>query len=144
LWPVNVDDAKSDVMSSLALQVREGPNVTHFPARLEETVNEEYFSQLTAEHKETRYNKAKVATHTVWVQDRERNEALDMAVLCLAARRLLNPNIRQMFELLAATPAPNPNGEQSSTKQEASAPQPPRPMRPRDPRRVVRSNYLRR
>jgi phage terminase large subunit GpA-like protein len=27
------------------------------------------------------------------VQDRERNEALDTAVLCLAAFKLLNPNI---------------------------------------------------
>lgn len=139
LYPINVDDAKADIMSSLALLVPpkmnhgDGPNVTHFPLHLEEQVNEEYFSQLTAEHKETKYNKAKVATHIVWVQDRERNEALDMSVLCLAAFRVLNPNIRQMTEILASTPVPG--------APEPNAPAVPSPA-PRVARRVGRSGYL--
>jgi phage terminase large subunit GpA-like protein len=77
----------------------------HFPL----SVDEEYFSQLCAEHRETRTNRAGVVTHTVWVQDRERNEALDTAVLCLAAFRLMDGprRVRQMADRLLL-PAPKP------------------------------------
>jgi len=102
LYPVNVDDAKRDVMAGIVLAAP-GPGYIHFPTK----IDEEFFAQLCAEHPEVRYNKSKVATHTIWVQDRERNEALDCAVLCLAAYRILPaPNIRHMLELLAKTPVP--------------------------------------
>lgn len=103
LHPINVDDGKGDVMAALAL-VEPGPGYMHFPLRLD-TVDEEFFAQLCAEHRETRYNKAGVATHSVWVLDRDRNEALDCSVLCLAAFKRLNPNIRQLTERLAAQAA---------------------------------------
>lgn len=135
LYWINTDDAKADVMSSLAL-VAPGPGYIHFPSRLE-SITEEFFAQLCAEHKETRYNKAGVATHVVWVQDRDRNEALDCAVLNLAAHRLLNPNIRQMLEQIEAaavdlqTPAP------------VRAPMPvPVSPPPTTGRRISRSSYL--
>lgn len=130
LYPINVDDAKADVMSALAL-VAPGPGYIHLP----ESVDEEYFAQLCAEHRETRYNKAGIATHTVWVQDRDRNEALDCAVLCLAAFRLLNPNIRQMAETLAKTAPPvDPTAAPAATP---AAP-------PSRERRAARSSYLQR
>jgi phage terminase large subunit GpA-like protein len=134
LWPINVDDAKTNVMDSLALPV-EGPGYMHFPV----SVDEEYFAQLCAEHRETRYNKSGIATHVVWVQDRDRNEALDTAVLCLAAYRLLNPNIRQMAEMLAATPLPGAPAPASvaPSRTPAQSPAPPASMR-----RVARSAYL--
>lgn len=106
LYPINVDDAKAEVMASLNLGTP-GPGFWHFPLNLD-TVHEEYFAQLCAEHRETRYNKSGVATHHVWILDRDRNEALDCAVLSLAAFRLRNPNIRQMAEALAAIPRPGP------------------------------------
>lgn len=139
LWPVNVDDAKAEVMNSLSLEAP-GPGYLHFPVHLD-TVHEEYFAQLCAEHRETRYNKAGVATHFVWVLDRDRNEALDTAVLALAAYRLLNPNIRQMAETLAAIPVAPPGvGAPSSGHQH---PTPPAPSTPPDQgRRVGRSRYL--
>lgn len=121
LYPINVDDAKSDIMTALTLPTR-GPGYLHFPVHLE-TVNDEYFAQLCAEHRETRHNRGGVATHQVWVQDRERNEALDTAVLCLAAYKLLNPNIRQMLSMLATVEVPEPAPEPPSTSghsQEAS------------------------
>lgn len=134
LYPINVDDAKGEVMNSLSL-VAPGPGFMHFPTHLE-TVHEEYFAQLCAEHRETRYNKSNVATHFVWVQDRERNEALDTAVLALAAFRLLNPNVRQMAETLASIPVTAAPG----------GPVPPPPSTPppvsAPGRRVVRSRYL--
>ena len=131
LYPINVDDGKADVMNSLTLAAP-GPGYLHVPVHVD-TVDEEFFAQLCAEHRETRYNRAGVATHTVWVKDRDRNEALDTAVLALAACRLLNPNIRQMTDALAALPlAPPPSG----------APDAPPPAGPPG-RRVVRSRYAR-
>lgn len=135
LYPINVDDAKGDVMASLALTAGPGPGATHFPQHLD-SVDEEYFSGLCSEHKETRYNKAGIATHVVWVKDRERNEPLDTAVLNLAAYKLLNPNIRQMRERLAAAPVgssgkqPPPAAATSGKPQQGPAP------------RTGKSNYL--
>jgi phage terminase large subunit GpA-like protein len=98
-------------------------------------VDEEFFAQLCAEHRETRYNKSNVATHTVWVQDRERNEALDCSVLALAAKRLLNPNIKQMAEMLAAAAA-----EQATARPREDRPVSPTSTQPVP--RTGRSRYL--
>jgi phage terminase large subunit GpA-like protein len=125
LYPINVDDAKGEIMASLALpmdpEAGQHPGAMHFPLHLD-TVNEEYFAQLCAEHREPRYNKSNVATHAVWVLDRERNEALDCAVLCLAAFKIQNFNIRQMLEVLGAHVAKPPQAE--STRPPVPAPPP--------------------
>lgn len=131
LYPVNTDDAKAEILGALS-QPAAAPGAMRFPIDLD-TVNEEYFAQLTAEHRETRYNRGGVATHAVWVLDRERNEALDTAVLCLAAFRLLNPNLRQYAETLAATPLPRDEPPGDATPAASAAP---------PGRRVVRSRYL--
>lgn len=133
LYPINVDDAKADVMASLALAAA-GPGAMHFPLGLD-TIGEEFFAQLCAEHRETRYNKAGIATHTVWVLDRDRNEALDCAVLNVAACRLLNPNIRQMAEQIAAAAA---TGAQPPPVEPPRAPTTASPSG----RRIVQSKYL--
>jgi phage terminase large subunit GpA-like protein len=135
LWPINVDDAKTEIYSALAIPSA-GPNAYHFPFHLE-TVDEEFFAQLCAEHKETVYNKSGVATHTVWVQDRERNEVLDNAVLCLAAFKLLNPNIRQMAQILVTTPV-EPTANEPGPPVPGGAAAAPRARR----RRSSRSPYL--
>lgn len=131
LYPINVDDAKGDIMNALSL-IMPGPRYMHFPAHLD-TVGEEFFAQLCAEHRETRYNRAGIATHQVWVLDRERNEALDCAVMNLAAFRLLNPNIRQMLEALQRQA---PKSDPGSGTPPAAAP--PRPVG----RRTSTSSYL--
>lgn len=138
LYPINTDDAKTHVVDSLAL-VDHGPGSMHFPSHLD-TVDEEYFAGLCSEHKETRYNKSGVATHIVWVQDRERNEPFDLAVLCLAAFKLLNPNIKQMAEMIAATPVPTEDVPSKAQKpgSEPAAPAKAQPPRPR----VTRSTYV--
>lgn len=130
LYPVNVDDAKSAIMSTLQL-TDPGPGYWHFP----QLVDEEFFAQLCAEHRETRHNKSGVATHQVWVQDRDRNEALDTAVLALAAFRLLNPNIRHMAAVLRSTP-PSMPATPGASPVAVPAPAPP------EGRRVFRSSYL--
>jgi phage terminase large subunit GpA-like protein len=133
LYPLNVDDAKAEILQSVQLAAP-GPGYMHFPA----SVDEEYFAQLCAERRETRYNKSNIATHAVWVQTRSRNEALDTAVMALAACRLLNPNIRQMAELLASRPVP-PDHSGPSDAPPPSAPPAPAALQPR---RMIRSSYI--
>ena len=136
LYPINVDDAKADIFSSLTLE-GPGPGWTHFPLGLE-TIDDDYFEGLCSEHRETRYNKVGIATHQLWIQDRERNEPLDTGVLALAAFKIQNPNIRQMAEALAALPVPGvtpaPPGPEPSSS----------PAQPPAGRRVTHSSYLRR
>jgi phage terminase large subunit GpA-like protein len=140
LYIVNVDDAKTDVMSSVGLVVP-GPGYLHFPAHVD-TVDDEYFAQLCSEHRETRYNKSKIATHEVWVQDRERNEALDTAVLNLAAFKRLRPNLRQFAELIAlAMREPTPTDSPDAPPAMNGQPAVPEAVGPRG-RRIVRSSYL--
>ena len=146
VYPINVDDGKADVMNSLSLKMPAmtepgqswGPGCIHFPLHVD-TVNEEFFAQLCSEHREQRRNKNGVITHEVWVPDRERNEALDTAVMCLAAYRLLNPNIPQRLEaiknagmqMVESERAPDPN--QQTPQADVH--------RPRE-RQVARSKYL--
>ena len=134
LWPINVDDAKADILTSLTLTAA-GPNYCHFPA----FVDEEYFAQLCAEHRETRYSRAGVATHSVWVKDRDRNEALDTAVLALAACRMYDRQIRQLLASLAPLTATTQKG-QPIAPGSAQASAPTHTAAPR--RQVHRSSYL--
>jgi phage terminase large subunit GpA-like protein len=142
LYHVNVDDGKALVMASLALAAP-GPNFIHFPARVE-TVDSEFFAQLCAEHRETRYNKGGVATHSVWVQDREANHALDAAVLSLVAFRILRPNIADMAQRIAAAGVEKPPEppRQSSAEQVQQRPREPEPPPRPKGRRIWRSGYL--
>jgi len=57
LYPINVDDAKAEILASLALPVP-GPGAMHFPVRVD-TINDEFFAQLCAEHRETRYKQGR-------------------------------------------------------------------------------------
>jgi phage terminase large subunit GpA-like protein len=137
LYPVNVDDAKRNVISSLDMKVP-GPSYSHFPLHVD-AVDEEYFAMLVAEHEEVVRNKRGVATHTVWVEDRPRNEALDTAVLCLAGFRKLRPNIPQMLAALADM-AKSPRRSTPPDLDGSSSAAPPRPGR----RRFTPSGYLNR
>ena len=130
LWPINVDDAKKDIYDGLALS--QGPGAIHFPLHLD-TIDDEYFAQMCSEHREQRRNSSGIVTHEVWVQDRVANHGLDTAVGCLAAYKLLNPNIRQYAEMLQATEPPKPDAAPASGA-------PPAPPRRRS--RVAASDYL--
>lgn len=127
LYPINVDDAKAQVVNSLHI-AKVGPGFFHFPIELE-TCDEEYFAQLCAEQRRVIKNHLNVATNEVWEKVRDRNEALDTAVLCLAAYRKLRPNVLQMLETLATLAAAPP--ETSSA-----------PAAPADRRRSSESDYL--
>ncbi len=83
-------------MPLTAFPVETYPYYMHFNM----TCDEEFFAQLVAERPE----KVKVGRRFVrkYVQIRDRNEALDLNVLNLAAIRILKPNWKALVERLAA------------------------------------------
>ena len=80
---LNVDSLKLEVHLGLEMAAP-GPGYLHLARRV---CDEEFLSQLTAEHRETK-RKSGVAT-LVWIEDRARNEALDCACYARAALKLL-------------------------------------------------------
>jgi phage terminase large subunit GpA-like protein len=82
LWVVGTDTAKDWLMHRL--KVPTGPGALHFSTDLPD----EFFAQLVAERKHTRYVKG--FKRTEWVKAKaDRNEALDLAVYNLAAAHYL-------------------------------------------------------
>ena len=149
LYPINTDDAKTNVMESLERALTpEGatPGALHLPAHVE-TIDDEFLAQLCAEHPEIRRNKSGVAVGRVWVQDRERNEALDLAVGCLAIYRLLRVRYEQWAEALLALPVerqPDAVGAIAMVRPVATAPPPVVAPPPRPRWLEPRGGWLRR
>lgn len=85
LFSVGTDSAKNLLFSNLRIS-EPGPGYCHFP----ESYTEEYFSQLTAEKRVTKYRKG--FAYQEYIKTRARNESLDIRVYNLAAITLLNPN----------------------------------------------------
>jgi phage terminase large subunit GpA-like protein len=112
LFPVGVDTAKEVVYSRLRVE-EPGPGYCHFPMERDQ----EYFDQLTAEKRTTKYTNGR--PKMVWSQTRKRNEALDCRVYATAAYAILKPSIgallrkmgqlhRQVEQIPVATAAPEP------------------------------------
>ena len=80
----------------------------HFPA----DVDEEYFKQLTAEKRVTKFVRGRPSM--VWKQIRDRNESLDTMVYGFAAIYILNPNFELLEEkiLTGETRPPEPRKKQ--------------------------------
>lgn len=93
LFTVGVDEAKLILMRRL--QLREaGPGFCHFP----DTLDPEYYAQLTAEKLVTRYIKGFPVRE--WYKTRDRNEAVDRRVYSYAALKVMNPNLHKLAERL--------------------------------------------
>ncbi len=89
LVPVGTDTAKEVLFSWL--QVEDvSPGYIHFPSDMDE----EYFKQLTSEKRMVKYFKGQ--KKLVFKPIRERNEALDTFVYCLAAFHILQPNLERI------------------------------------------------
>lgn len=84
LYGVGTDSAKEVIFARLNTDVNE--TTLHFP----HNVDEEYFKQLTAEKRITKFVRGRKSL--VWKQIRKRNETLDCLVYCFAAIYILNPN----------------------------------------------------
>jgi len=87
LFTVGGDTAKEFIHARLT---DKKTNLIHFP----NTVDEEYFRQLTAERRVPKIYKGK--TTLVWKQTRKRNEALDSFCYALAAVNILQPNFEKL------------------------------------------------
>ena len=84
LYSVGTDTAKENIFARL--NAEDDETTLHFPADLEE----EYFKQLTAEKRITKWIRGRKTL--AWKQIRPRNEALDVTVYNFAAIYILNPN----------------------------------------------------
>lgn len=93
LFPVGVDTAKDMLFARLAIK-DPGAGYVHFS----DTLDEEYFKQLTAEQIVTRYKRG--FKHRVYEQIRKRNEALDCFVYALAALTILNVQVNTLADRL--------------------------------------------
>jgi phage terminase large subunit GpA-like protein len=135
LWHVGTDTAKERLYRRLDL-AEPGPGYHHLPRWLPD----EYFEQLTAE-KLVRRRARGVEKHE-WIKVRERNEALDLKILCYAAaiyaglqrinwaqlRQVYNAEQRDLFVHANKTAAevvptpPEPDASPASAPAAAPAP----------------------
>jgi phage terminase large subunit GpA-like protein len=87
LFTLCVDTGKETVFARLRIGTS-GPGYMHMP----EWIDAEYVAQLTAEKALRKYVKGRGSVRQ-WVKIRERNEALDLEVYCLAALYILGPQV---------------------------------------------------
>lgn len=112
LYIIGTDTIKNLLYSRLLIE-DPGPAYIHFP----DTLDEEYFRQLTAEKRRVKF-KGK-HRKTVWVKTRRRNEALDLMVYNIAVLNIIayvvypNLTIAQMLDSLSQ----NMKGEGSIPRQ---------------------------
>jgi phage terminase large subunit GpA-like protein len=108
LYGVGVDTAKEAILSRLTADAE--TSTLHFCSDLDE----EYFKQLTAEKRVTKFIRGKKTL--VWKQIRPRNEALDTLVYNFAAIYILNPNFNIIEERILTQEA-QPKEKQQSKPQ---------------------------
>ena len=83
-FPIGTDDAKDKFYARLATD-EHGPAFQHYP----DTLGSEFFEQLTSEARETKFNPRTGKSSSGYVKIQERNEALDLEVLNLAAQLII-------------------------------------------------------
>lgn len=111
LFSIGTDTAKELIYKRL--QINEpGAGYVHFPVN--DSFDEEWFEQLTAEKCVTRYKEGR--PFRKWIKARPRNEALDLSVYNLAALYILNPNFTRLSERLNQV---EPEPEQLSNNEQA-------------------------
>ncbi len=104
LYGIGADSAKEAIFARLAVESE--LTTLHFCADLDE----EYFKQLTAEKRVTKFVRGRKSL--IWKQIRPRNEALDTLVYNFAAIYILNPNFDSIEEkILAQQIKPREKGE---------------------------------
>ena len=108
LYGVGVDTAKEAILSRLTADLE--TSTLHFCSDLDE----EYFKQLTAEKRVTKFIRGRKTM--VWKQIRSRNEALDTLVYNFAAIYILNPNF-DIIEERILTQEAQPKEKQQSKPQ---------------------------
>lgn len=119
LFPIGVDTVK-DLMFS-RLKIREhGAGYVHFA----DTLNDEYFRQLTAEKAVTRFHRG--FKKRVFEKVRARNEALDCMVYAIAAYSILGVNVNALAARIGESEVPRKQEEAPETRPEPFVPRLPR------------------
>ena len=116
LFPIGVDTAKETIYARL--QIRdEGAGYIHFP----DTLDEEYFLQLTAEKVVKKYHKGFYKRE--WVKTRKRNEALDTFVYAYAALNCLGVSVNLIAQRSERRAQKSSDSERPEPKRRRVAPQ---------------------
>lgn len=97
LFPIGVDTVKDLLMARLRIE-DEGSGYVHFS----DTLDDEWFKQLTAEKAVTRFHKG--FKKRIWHKTRNRNEALDCMVYAIAAYSILGVDVNTIAAKLASVP----------------------------------------
>jgi len=126
LFPVGVDTVKDLIFARLRIE-EEGAGYVHFS----DTLNDEYFRQLTAEKIVTRFVRG--YKKRVFQKIRPRNEALDCMVYSLAAYSIINANVNSIAERIQA---------KSAEPKKIEEPEQSEPVRKRPVQRRQRQNYI--
>lgn len=112
LFPVGTDTAKEAIYARLVADADK--TTIHFSHLLDE----EYFRQLTAEKRITKFTRGRKSL--VWKQVRERNEALDTLVYNFAAAYILQPNFsvieKKIIRKQDFEPETDENGEKPTRR----------------------------
>ena len=117
LFTLGVDAGKDAVMSHLRV-ARPGPGYVHLP----DWCDDEFIEQLTAERAVRKYVHGRGSVRQ-WVKIRERNEALDLTVYCLAALHILGQAfVRSLPERVARLSRPVEQTEVPPADSERRAP----------------------
>ena len=93
LFSVGTDTIKDSIFERLKLE-SDGPRFMHFPDG--HGYDEEYFNQLTAEEKRTKFVNGFPVHY--YRKIRARNEALDLRVYNMAAMEILNPQMDKIMD----------------------------------------------
>jgi phage terminase large subunit GpA-like protein len=108
LYGVGTDSAKEAIFARLSSEPED--TTLHFCSDLDE----EYFKQLTAEKRVTKFVRGRKSL--IWKQIRPRNESLDTLVYNFAAIYILNPNYDTIQERILTNTTKTPKKEQKTQK----------------------------
>ncbi len=101
LYNIGTETAKDTIAAHL-LVAEPGPGYCHFPTEFTRDgfvyYGENYFKQLRSEHPVTRHERGKSVRRWEKLRPGVRNEALDLRVYAMAAKRILNPDFRRMLK----------------------------------------------
>ena len=95
LYSIGTDTLKDAIFERLKLE-SDGPRYKHFPVGY--GYDEEYYDQLTAEEKRTKFVNGFPVNY--YKKVRARNEALDLRVYNMAALEILNPQMGKVMSSL--------------------------------------------
>ena len=110
LFPVGVDSTKDLLFARMRIQ-EPGAGYIHFS----DTLNDEYFRQLTAEKVVTKYHRG--YKKRVFQKFRSRNEALDCMVYSVSAYAILNVDVNSVSDRLKSKPVEVQEEEPKEIKQ---------------------------